>query len=293
MSVTAILLAALALFTAYFIAVWFFVARTRDRESPTLLQLAIGFGVSFFDTLGIGSFAPTTSLFKLWRIVPDEYIPGTLNVGITLPGILEAFIFISIVRVDPLTLVSLILASIAGAWIGAGIVGRWPRRKIQIGMAIALLTAATLFTLKNLNLFPGGGNALALHGGVLALAIVANFTFGALMTLGIGLFAPCMIMVSLLGMNPIAAFPIMMGSCAFLMPIASARFIRLDRYALAASLALTLGGIPAILIAAFIVKSLPLLAIRWLVVVAVTYAAVSMLQSAIRERRSVGAVIGA
>jgi len=288
---TILLLAILAGFTAYFIAVWLVGLRKTKVRLPRLLEVGIGFGVSFFDTLGIGSFATTTSLFKFWRVVRDENIPGTLNVGITLPGILEAFIFITIVRVDFMTLILLIAAAVAGAWIGAGIVARWPRRKIQIGMAAALLTAAALFALKNLNLFPSGGNALALHGTLLAFAMAANFCFGALMTLGIGLFAPCMIMVSLVGMNPIAAFPIMMGSCAFLMPIASARFIRFDRYAVGAALGLTIGGLPAVLLAAFIVKSLPLTAVRWLVIVVVVYAALSMLHSAIAERRPVVAPV--
>ncbi len=63
----------------------------------------------------------------------------------------------------------------------------------------------------------------------LVLGLAGNFMLGALMTLGIGLYAPCMILVGLLGMNATAAFPIMMGSCAFLMPIASAKFVQKQR----------------------------------------------------------------
>jgi uncharacterized membrane protein YfcA len=93
-----------------------------------------------------------------------------------------------------------------------------------------------------------------------------------------------MILVSLLGMNPQAAFPIMMGSCAFLMPVASAKFLEARSYSVRPALGLALGGIPAVLIAAFIVKSLPLTLVRWLVVVVVTYSAIMMLRSAYRER---------
>jgi uncharacterized membrane protein YfcA len=217
-------------------------------------------------------------------MVPDEQIPGTLNVGHSLPTIAQAFVFIATVDVGMKTLTALIAASVVGAWLGAAVVCALPRRRIQIGMGIALLVAATLFALKNLGIAPGGGEALELHGAWLAVAVAGNCVLGALMSLGIGLYAPCMIMVSLLGMNPLAAFPIMMGSCAFLMPVGSLRFIGTRSYSLRAALGLTLAGVPAVLIAFYLVKSLPLTAVRWGVVAVVLYTAVAMLRSAARER---------
>ena len=270
-----ILFAALIAVTLVFILAW---VRTR----PTPLEMAVGFVTNFFDTLGIGSFAPTTSIFKLKRMVPDEQIPGTLNVGHALPTVAEALVFIAIVNVGMATLVCLIAASVAGAWLGAGVVASWPRRKVQIGMGAALLAAAVLFALTNLKLLPGGGDALSLEGWRFVAGLLGNFALGALMTLGIGLYAPCMILVSLLGMNPIAAFPIMMGSCAFLMPVGSLRFIERGSYSPRTALGLAVGGVPGVLIAAFIVKSLPLTALRWGVVVVVLYAAGAMLRSARR-----------
>ena len=263
-------------------------ARAGARVAPTLLDLFVGFITNFFDTLGIGSFATTASMFKLWRMVPDERIPGTLNVGHGLPTAVQAFIFIAVVAVEPKTLILMIASSVVGAWLGAGVVSGWSRPKVQVGMGVALLAAAGLFTLRNLDLMPGGGEALRLEGWRLWAGIAGNFVLGALMTLGIGLYAPCMILVSLLGMNPAAAFPIMMGSCAFLMPVGSMRFIRLDRYSLRAALGLTVGGIPGVLLAAFLVKSLPLGYVRWLVVVVVIYAAVMMLRSARLEAPRAG-----
>ena len=155
-----------------------------------------------------------------------------------------------------------------------------PKAAIQRGMGIALLLAAVLMVMTALNRMPGGGEATALRGGALILACGINFALGALMTLGIGLYAPCMIMVSLMGMNPTVAFPIMMGSCAFLMPVAGIQFINTGRYDLRAALGLTLGGVPAVLLAAFLVRSLPLANVRWLVVVVVVYTAVMLLRSA-------------
>ena len=252
---------------------------------PTGRETAIGFGTNFFDTLGIGSYAPTTVLFRMFGLVPDERIPGTLTIGHALPTIVQAFIYISIVQVEMKTLILLILASIVGSWLGAGVVCRWPKRKIQFGMGGALLAAALLFVIKNLDAMRGnpvipGGTALGLDGALLAAGLVGNFVLGALMTLGIGLYAPCLIMISLLGMNPTAAFPIMMGSCAFLMPLASIRFMKAGAFSPRPALGLALGGIPAVLIAAFIVKSLPLVAVRWLVVVVVLYAAFGLLRAA-------------
>lgn len=280
-----VLLAALGVIVLVYIVYWVRSVRqaaaAAGEARPGLVELAIGFVTNFFDTLGIGSFAPTTSIYKLRRIVPDEKIPGTLNVGHTLPAVTQAFIFIVVVQVDFLTLVVLIAAAVLGAYGGAGIVCRWPRRNIQIGMGLALLAAAILFTMTNLKLFPVGGDALSLSGTKLVLGFIGNFALGAFMTLGIGLYAPCMILVSLLGMNPTAAFPIMMGSCAFLMPIGSIRFIKEGRYSLRPALGLALGGIPAVLIAAFIVKSLPVVWVRWLVVVVVLYASTMMLRSAL------------
>jgi uncharacterized membrane protein YfcA len=284
MTIRSILFVGLAVVTGVILA-GFAQARPRHRFTlPKPLEIFIGFITNFFDTLGIGSFATTTSMFKFWRVVPDEKIPGTLNVGHTLPTILEAFAFIAIVAVDPVTLVSLIIAAVAGAWLGAGVVSHWSRRYVQVGMGGALLAAACVFLLQNLHKIPGGGAATGLSGPLLGAGVVANFCLGALMTIGIGLYAPAMIMVSLLGMTPKAAFPIMMGSCAFLMPIASLRFIRFDAFSMRAALGLTIGGLPGVAIAAWLIKSLPLEWVRWLVIVVVVYASVSMLRSAIVER---------
>jgi uncharacterized membrane protein YfcA len=287
-----LLFLALGLVTAWFLVAWRgrvraarAAGRLVDDPPATGFHSLVGFVMCFFDTLGIGNFATTTSMFKFKRSVRDEWIPGTLNVAYTLPTVAQALIYISIVRVDFFTLVAMIVAAVAGAWLGAGIVSRWPRINIQVGMGCALLAAAALMLLTQLQLVPVGGTALELRGTVLVLGLVGNFALGALMTLGIGLYAPCLILVSLLGMDPRAAFPIMMGSCAFLMPIAGMRFIREGSYSLRASVVLAVAGIPAVLIAAYIVKQMPLAYVRWLVVVVVVYAAGTLLRSALMEKR--------
>jgi uncharacterized membrane protein YfcA len=284
----AILFALLSVAGVGFSALW--IARVRrggiaGRRWPTRAELGIGVLTDFLDTLGVGSFATTTSLYKLGGVVADEDIPGTLNIGHMIPTFAEAFIFILVVAVDMRTLVLMIAAATAGAWLGAGVVSGWSRRRIQLGMGALLLVAAAIMVARAIHLVPGGGTALGLTGVRLAIGLGANFVLGALMTLGIGLFAPCMILVALLGMSEVTAFPIMMGSCAFLMPGAGVRFLRSGRYALGASLGLTIGGTPAVLIAGLWVKSLRLDAVKWLVVAVVVYTAIAMLRSAAREGR--------
>ncbi len=255
-----------------------------QKQAPTLGGLVLGFVANFFDTLGIGSFASTTAWIKFRTLIPDELIPGTLNVGHALPTITQAIIFTTAIAVAPLTLVSMVAAAVAGGYLGAGVVARLPRRAIQIGMGVALLIAAALFVMKILGVLPSGGNALGLSGGVLVFAIVVNFMLGALMQLGIGLYAPCLMLVSLLGMNPIAAFPIMMASCACLMPVGSLKFIRERKYDRRLGVGLAIGGIPGVFLAAFVVKSLPLQWLYWLVVIVVLYAAILMLRSALQPQ---------
>ena len=280
------LLAALGAVTVGFVGGWWrsiVVTKTKVRF-PNVLQIFIGAFANFLDALGIGSYATTTALFRFFRVVDDRVIPGTLNVGHTLPSVAETIIYTTVIAADVTTLFSMIASSSLGAWLGAGVVARWPKRNIQIGMGIALLAAASLMFMTQMNLFPGGGDAIGVSGIKLFIAVAVNFVLGALMTLGIGLFAPCMILVSLLGMNPKVAFSIMMGSCAFLMPTGSIRFIREQSYSPRAAIGLAVGGVPAVLFAAYIIKELPLEMVRWLVIAVVIYTAASMLWSAFSEK---------
>jgi uncharacterized membrane protein YfcA len=279
------------LLAGFFVLAWRRIERAHAGDAdkaaarlPTPGGLVLGFVANFFDTLGIGSFASTTAWIKFRNLIRDELIPGTLNVGHALPTITQAIIFTTAIAVAPVTLVAMVGAAVAGGYLGAGVVAKLPRRGIQLGMGVALLVAAALFVLKIFGLLPAGGNALGLSGGVLVFAVVVNFCLGALMQLGIGLYAPCLMLVSLLGMNPIAAFPIMMASCACLMPVGSLKFIRERRYDRRTAIGLAIGGIPGVFLAAFVVKSLPLQWLYWLVVVVVLYAATLMLRSALQPQ---------
>lgn len=270
------------------LTVWFIIVLTRDflkhknnlETSSWLKTSLIGFVVNFFDVLGIGAFAPQTALLKFTKQTDDKLIPGTMNVANTLPVLLQALIFITIIEVDPLTLVLMLVSAAVGAIVGAGIVAKLSEKKIRLTMGFALLVTAIFMFARNMEWIQGGGDAIGLYDGKLVIAIIANFFLGAVMTAGVGLYAPCMALVFALGMSPKVAFPIMMGSCAFLMPPASIRFIREGAYNRKAAVAMAIPGVVAVLIAAFIVKSLPLDILRWLVIGVILYTSAVMLRAA-------------
>ena len=256
------------------------------EKSSILKTGLIGFLVNFFDVLGIGAFAPQTALLKFTKQTEDKVLPGTLNVANTIPVLIQAIIFITIIAVEPVTLLLMLASATAGAVTGAGIVSTLSEKKIRLTMGIALLVTAGFMVARNMEWITGTGDAIGLHGFKLAIAVLVNFVLGALMTAGIGLYAPCMALVFALGMSPQVAFPIMMGSCAFLMPPASIRFIREGAYNRKAAIAMAIPGSVAVLIAAFFVKSLPLEKLRWVVIVVILYTSVVMIRAAITTKQT-------
>ncbi len=261
------------------------VRATREHRwpvRPSSGDVTIGVVTNFLDTLGIGNYAQITAWFKLRGRPRDELIPGTLNVGNAVSQILSALLFVTAVPVEPVLLMAMIVSAGAGAWIGAGIVSRMPRRTIQIFMGVALLLAAGFFTMTNLGVIPPTGSAMGLAGWRFAVAVAANFILGALMCVGIGNYAPSMALLAFLGMHPIAAYPIMMASDAILIPVASLGFLRSGRFAPAVAVGLTLGAIVGTIAAFPLVKTLGnhLTLMRWVVTGVIAYAAFAMLRSA-------------
>ena len=257
------------------------------RAVPSAETLAVGAVVNFFDTLGIGSFAPTTAWLKFRRLVPDRLLPQTMLVGLTPPSMMQALIFLILlgVMVDPVLLVGCVLALLTGGLLGAPLVARSRVWVVQSVVAIALLLAAAMYTLINLQLMPGGGtaNSLPLH--LMIAAIAANFVFGLLINFGVGNYAPTLVMLSLMGMDPRLCFPIMAGGAALTGAGASIRHIQMGEIDMRIVMGLAIGGIPAVLVAAFLVKEMSLETLRWLVILVVLYAAAVMIRSAIKGRR--------
>lgn len=262
-------------------------AALAKRALPTPEALALGAITNFFDTLGIGSFAPTMAWLKFRRLVPDRLIPCTMLVGHTPPALAQGVIFLILlgVFVDPVLLAGSAIALLLGGLLGAPLVVRSRVWIVQLIVGIALLAAAVFYTLTNLQLMPGGGTANSLPLLLTIVAIAANFTFGILLNFGVGNYAPSLAMFSLMGMDPRLSFPIMAAGAGPAGAGASVRHIAIGEIDLRVVLGLTLGGIPAVLVAAFIVKEMPVEALRWLVSVVVVYAGAVMLRAAWLEHR--------
>ncbi|EKO1912333.1 sulfite exporter TauE/SafE family protein [Clostridium botulinum] len=274
-------------FAVAFFRDYFKATKEGNLEKTNFFALgAVGFITNFFDTLGIGSFAPTTALLKNFKLSKDRTLPGTLNVACTIPVAMEAILFINGIEVEPITLFSLLISATVGAVVGAGVVSKLDEKKVQFGMGVALIIVALVMLAGQLKLMPAGGDAVGLQGVKLIVAIIGNFILGALMTLGIGLYAPCMALVYALGMSPKVAFPIMMGSCAFLMPAASLKFVKEGAYDRKASMAITIFGLVGVFIAYYLVKSLPLDILKWLVIVVIIYTAAMMFNSASKAKKA-------
>lgn len=267
-------------------ALWYLVALLRAaipaRAVPNPEAVLLGAVTNFFDTLGIGSFAPSTAWVKFRHLLPDRLIPSTLLVGHTGPSIMQGIIFLLLLgtAVDSVLLFGCIASLLTGALLGARLVTRARVWIVQAFVALGLVIAASIFMAINLHLMPGGGSASTLPLPLLLLAMAIHFTLGVLVNFGIGNYAPTLIMFSLMGMDPRYAFPVMAGSAAIAGAGASISHIRIGEIDLRFVTGIIIGGIPAVLVAAFIVKTMDVAMLRWLVIGVVYYAAIVMARSA-------------
>lgn len=260
----------------------------KENDGSIPVAAGIGFVTNFLDTLGIGSYAPTTLLLKITKYLKsDKLIPGTLTVACTIPVITEAFIFTNTIEIEGTTLVSMVVAAALGSAVGSRVMTKFNEKIVRLIMGVALVLTAILMVMKQMGLMDalGAGNtAIGLHGTNLVIAVVVNFILGVMMTAGVGLYAPCMALVYMLGMKPDVTFPIMMTSCAVLMPVACHAFIKSGDYNRHASMGITIGGIIGVAVAAFLVKSMPMGILTWLIVIVVTYTGVSMFIQGVKEK---------
>ena len=256
-----------------------------EKQTSFLITSIIGFITNFFDTLGIGSFAPLTALLRGFKQIEDKLIPGTLNVSVTIPVMIEAFVFITIIKVEKITLFLMIVAAIIGSAIGAGILSKLSEKLIQRLVGIALIITAFLLLSGQMGWIKelGVGKAIGLTGIKLIIAVLVNIALGTFQAAGIGMYAPSMALVYLLGMSPEVAFPLMMASSAFALPSASIRYIKDQAYNRKAAITITLSGSIGVLIAAFIVKTLDVYLLTWLVIIVIIYTGITLIKSGFKE----------
>lgn len=282
------LLVVLLLYYLFYLVKDIYKNRSNLKDGNYFIAGIIGFVTDFLDTLGIGSFAPTTMLFKFTKFLKnDRILPATLNTSHTVPVITQAIIFITVVEVAPVTLFSLVIAALVGSWIGSKTVAKLPESKIQTFVGIALIVTAIFMALKQvgaLDMLGTDNTDLGLTGVKLIIGIVGNLVLGALMTIGVGLYAPCMALVYFLGLSPLVAFPIMMASCASLMPVASAEFIKSGEYSRAGTIGITIGGMLGVFVAVKFVTNMDLNILTWVIVLVVTYTGITYLLKGLKKQ---------
>lgn len=289
MNIISILRIVLGVFTL--VSLVYFVkdclAHKEDFTKEKLVPLAIiGLITNLLDTWGIGSYATTQAGFKFTKSSPDEVMPGTLNIGDTFPVSLEALLFFGFVDIDPVTLIAMLAASVVGALVGAGIVCKWNVKYVRIGLGVGLFILAIVLACKNAQIGPFGlvGTANGLTGVKLIIGVVVNFFLGALMMIGVGLYAPCMALIAALGMNVGTAFPIMMGSCAFLMNAACFKFIKEGKYDRKAAVMLAVFGCIGVVIAYKVACMLPMTVLTYVVCVVMVYTSITFFKDAMKAK---------
>ncbi len=270
------------------------VAKNRmdDLRKATGKQWAAGFTVgiiaNFLDTLGCGSYAPSTFMYKLFNQMDDIDIPGTLNVGDTFPVIFEAFIFTASVDCDPMFLWIMYICAAVGSFGFATIVTKWPRNKIRYALGFIMIPLAIIMLCKNTGVGPFGsvGTLTGLTGWKLIVAAGLNILWGALMDIGFGLYAPCMATCLLLGVDAGACFPVFMGSCAVLMPACSIEFIKTHRYDVSHTIGNALGGCIGVFIAWKFVTNLSLFWLINLVCVVLLWTSYTLISAANKDKKA-------
>ena len=251
-----------------------FKNRMDDLRNATGKQWAAGFTVgiiaNFLDTLGCGSYAPSTFMYKLFNQMDDIDIPGTLNIGDTFPVIFEAFIFTASVDCDPMFLWIMYICAAVGSFGFATIVTKWPRNKIRYALGFIMIPLALIMLCKNTGVGPFG--------------VVGTAT--GLMDIGFGLYAPCMATCLLLGVDGQACFPVFMGSCACLMPACSIEFIKTHRYDVSHTIGNALGGCIGVFIAWKLVTNLPMFWLINLICVVLFWTSYTLISAANKDRKA-------
>ena len=250
------------------------------KEPGNPIAMAIShFFIFMLSTFGISDFAISAAVYPKLKWVSDENLPGTLNTQCVIPVAVMALAYISSIEVDIMTLLVPIIAQVVGAYVSPRYVVKLPVDVIKKFVITGLVVAAGLILAGKLGFYPAGGELTSLSGFKLVLLGVLSFIYGALNNIGIGSYAMTSATVFALGLSPLVAFPIMMGACTFSVPVGSMQFIKLGGYSRKITLSAAVFGSIGVLIAVFLVKSLDVAMLQWVVVVVVLFSASQMMKS--------------
>lgn len=254
------------------------------KEPGNNIIIAIySFVLMLLSTLGISDFAISMAVYPKTKWVTAKKMPGTLNVQVAIPAAVMALAFINSIKIDVLTLVVPIVCQMTGSYLSPRYVVKLPANTIKRVMAVGLFISAGFILAGKFGIMPTGGDATGLRGVKLVILGACTFIWGALNNIGIGSYSTTMATVYALGLSPVAAFPIMMGSSGFSVPIGSMQFVKLKAYNRKISLFTSTIGSLAVLVGVFFIKSLDLSTVQWVVVAVIIYSAISMMRDSFKE----------
>ncbi|HEL1612991.1 TPA: sulfite exporter TauE/SafE family protein [Streptococcus suis] len=243
---------------------------------------AIGYVTDLLDTLGIGTFATTTSLLKATKLIEDDRrIPATMTTAHIIPILLEALLFITIVEVEMMTLISLAIAAFTGASVGARVTQHWDTKKVQRVLGILLIIAAGIMVYRMVT-NPGAdlaNDVRGLTGWKLLVGIIFDFFIGMLLSMGLGNYAPELIFFSLMGISPAVALPVMMLNAAMMLSAGAKQFIQSGRVNWPGVPGIIVGGVLGVLTAAFFLSNLDINNLKILVVFIAAFTGLTLLRS--------------
>jgi uncharacterized membrane protein YfcA len=232
-----------------------------------------GSGVVAFiaDTLGLGSFAVNIALAKLTGTFHDEELPAMVNGAQVIPGVLESLFFMKMIDVDVTTLVTLVAGACLGGVIGGSVVSRLGKQGIRLAMMCCFTFIMILLLCRQFNLFPVGGELMALTSWKLLAGFFGMVACSMLTAAGIGLFVLVQALLFLLGVSPLVAFPIMTTAGAMQQPLTTMAFLQQDKIPLKKTLVLSVAGCVGVLFAMLVFKHLSVAWLHSLLVLIVMY----------------------
>ncbi|MFR5585763.1 MAG: hypothetical protein ACLTLQ_19785 [[Clostridium] scindens] len=273
---------------AYAIYMYRDIIKHKEKDSffHMILYGIMGFVLNLLDTLGVGSNATQMAFFKLTKLSPDEHLPANGNVIFAIPVGVEFLLFLDIVEVDTVTLITMLVSSVLGAIVRGEDCQQAAGEYLEKdpGCHTALRSGDSDLQVKRIRSFWHDGGRNRTYGRQARYRHCSQFCIRSIDDLRGRAICTIMALCALLGMNISVAFPIMMGSCAFLMPPASVEFVKSGKYNRPAAAIATITGIFGVLAAYYIVKSMPITLLTWIVAAVLIYMSISFVLTLKKEK---------
>ena len=249
---------------------------------PWIKQAIFSFFLYFFTAFGVSDFTVSTVVYTKTGWVDIKKLPGTLNAQGISSLLITSLAYINSVEIDILTLVPFLLLCAFGSWMGPRVSIKLKSWCLKYFMAGGLFVAGVFMLCSQLNILNIGGTLVGLHGIKLICLWVFGFLLGFIRTFGVATHPLTMSAVYFSGLNPISAYPLMMGSSALANPVAAIQFVRLGAYERRTVLLGCSAGAVGSFVAVHIVKSMNVQLIMWLILGIVLLSSIDLFNQATR-----------